>query len=59
MLQFIVLGLIPGTHLQITFLWVLIATAALVLTILLFLELPRLYRFLVRPQTNADLEQTA
>ncbi len=33
MLNFIVLGLIPGTHLQITFSWVLLAAAVLMVII--------------------------
>lgn len=42
MLNFIVLGLIPGTHLQITFGWMLALLSLAIAAVLSYLELSRI-----------------
>jgi len=56
MLQFIVLGLIPGTHFQITYLWMLVLLDIAVSLIIVILA----YEFLwLRPQFLQHLEEQA
>lgn len=42
MLEFIVLGLVPGTRLQVTFTWVLLVMLIIGLIALVFVEKPRI-----------------
>lgn len=55
MLQFIVLGMIPGTHIQVTFDWVLLIVALSSAAIVWRLEGARLMKRLNAHSKNATL----
>ncbi len=57
MLEFIVLGQIPGTSFQITFAWVIAALLIMVTSSVLYIEVPKLIKKL--SDTTTQEKQTA
>lgn len=55
MLQFIVLGMIPGTHIQVTFDWVLLIVALASLAVVWRLESARLIKWLNAHSKHSNL----
>ena len=60
MLNFIVLGQVPGTRIELTFQWVLLIAFILSCIVLAFVEQPRIRDLLkeATPATNEDTEQS-
>lgn len=59
MLQFIVLGLVPGTHLQITFGWILMLLVSLTVVLAFVADLLWLRPFLLHKTEIDSKKQTA
>lgn len=55
MLQFIVLGLIPGTHLQLTFTGLLLVAWLVAVAVLIKIEMPRLNKWRAEHGKQSDL----
>lgn len=59
MLNFIVLGVVPGTRIQITFGWILLALSLVVVTTLVYIELNRIRPNRLHKQKLSNIERIA